>query len=59
MPEGSGWIRKEIKAGEFSRTIELPHPVKIDAIAAELTDGLLRVVLPKADDARPREITIR
>src|SRR5512140_1498176 len=26
MPEGSGWIRKEIKAGEFSRTIELPHP---------------------------------
>lgn len=59
MPEGSAWIRNEIRAGEFSRTIELPHPVKLDAISAELTDGMLRVALPKADEARPREITIR
>jgi HSP20 family protein len=59
MPEGSAWIRNEIRAGEFSRTIDLPYPVKTGAISAELTDGILRVVLPKADEARPREITIR
>jgi len=59
MPEGSAWIRNEIRTGEFSRSIDLPHPVKLDAISAELTDGILRVVLPKADEARPREITIR
>ncbi len=59
MPEGSTWIRSEIPTGEFTRTIDLPHPVKLEAISAELTDGILRVVLPKADSARPREITIR
>jgi len=59
MPENSSWLRNEIRTGEFSRTIELPHDVKADAIAAELNNGVLRVVLPKSEEVRPREITIK
>ena len=59
LPEGARWIRSESMAGKFVRTLELPHPVDPQAISAELSNGLLRVVLPKAEAARPREITIR
>lgn len=59
MPENSSWLRNEIRTGEFSRTIQLPHDVKADAISAELTNGVLRIVLPKADEVRPREIAIQ
>jgi len=59
LPEGARWIRSESLAGKFVRTLELPHPVDPQAISAELSNGLLRVVLPKAEAARPREITIR
>ena len=59
IPENSSWLRNETASGEFSRTIELPHEVKAHAIAAELSNGLLRVVLPKADEVKPREIAIQ
>jgi HSP20 family protein len=58
-PEGSTWIRNEIRTGKFSRTIELPHEVETDKIAAELKNGILRVALPKADKVKPREIKIK
>jgi HSP20 family protein len=59
LPENSRWVRNEIGAGKFSRTFELPHEVKADGISAELADGILRIVLPKAEAVRPREITVR
>jgi HSP20 family protein len=59
LPENSGWIRSETLRGKFSRSIKLTHPVKNGEVSAELTNGILRVVLPKAEEARPREITIK
>ena len=59
LPEQSSWIRNEIATGQFSRTIAISHPVKDGAVSAEYTNGILRVVLPKADEARPRQISIR
>ena len=59
MPENSSWLRNEITTGEFSRTIQLPHDVKTDAILAELTDGVLRIVLPKSEQVRPHEIAVK
>jgi HSP20 family protein len=57
--EGSRWLRNEIGTGRFSRSLELPVPVDADRITATLVNGLLRVVLPKAEQAQPREITIQ
>jgi HSP20 family protein len=59
MPEGSHPLRSEVTYGTFVRTLELPHPVKVEAISAELNDGILRVVLPKAEEARPHTISIK
>jgi len=59
LPEGSRALRNEISYGTFVRTLELPHPVRAEAISAELNNGILRLVLPKAEEARPREISIK
>jgi len=59
MSEGSKWIRNEISAGTFNRTIELPHEIDTNNISAELKDGILRVTLPKAEKIKPREISIK
>jgi HSP20 family protein len=59
LPENSRWVRNEIAAGTFSRSIELPHAVKDQGISAELVNGLLTIVLPKADEVRPRQISVK
>jgi len=59
LPENSRWLRNETVAGAFSRSIELPHSVKPEAITAELTDGILKVILPTAEEAQVREITVK
>jgi len=58
-PEKSTWLRNESHAGEFSRTVQLPHEVDLNAVGAELTNGVLRIVLPKAATALPREIRVK
>jgi HSP20 family protein len=59
VPENAVWIRNEIRPGEFVRTVRLPHDVNLEAVSAELANGILRIVLPKAEEARLREIAIR
>src|SRR5512138_2411807 len=57
--EDARWVRNEIAAGKFQRSVELPAPVNGAKITATLVDGILRVTLPKSEEARPREITIQ
>ncbi|MER3524961.1 MAG: molecular chaperone [Ignavibacteria bacterium] len=58
LPEKAHWLRNEIQRGEFTRSITLPKGVKVEEISAELKNGILHVVLPKAEEMRSREITI-
>ncbi len=51
--------RSERPMGKFTRTFSLPATVDVSRIAAEHKDGVLRVVLPKAAEARPRRIEIK
>ena len=51
--------RSERPAGSFTRTFALPATIDVARIGAELKNGVLRVVLPKAEAARPRRIEIR
>ena len=50
--------RVERRFGRFQRTITLPTTVKADAITANLTDGVLHIEIPKAEEVRPRRISI-
>lgn len=59
LPEKAVWLRNELWRGSFSRAIRLPYPVDAGRVKAELNNGILTVVLPKAEEARPKEIRIR
>ncbi len=58
FPEDATWLRNEIRTGSFSRSFVLPNDVQMDKIEAEMTNGILRITLPKAEEARPREIQV-
>lgn len=58
VPEGSRRHRVERVSGTFTRSLELPVPVNASAVSAEMKDGILRIVVPKAEEARPREIRV-
>jgi len=51
-------FRSERFFGAFSRSVQLPSAVKPDGVTAEYTDGILTVVLPKADEAKPKKIEV-
>ena len=59
FPDGAAWVANEIPSGEFGRAVHLAYPVAIDSVSAELSNGLLRIVLPKVEEARPKQIVIR
>lgn len=59
LPTEAKWFRNESNSGEFLRTIRLPHDVNVDQISAELSNGILRIVLPKADAARLKDIEVK
>lgn len=50
--------RVERVYGKFSRSFHFPTPVDGNAIRASFSDGLLTVDIPKADEAKPRQIEI-
>jgi HSP20 family protein len=50
--------RVERGHGRFSRAFALPEPIDVDAISAELKDGVLTVTIPKAGDRGARTITV-
>lgn len=50
--------RVERLYGSFERAFSLPSTVQTDKVMAEYKDGLLTIRLPKAEDAKPKEIDI-
>ncbi len=55
---GRRFHRVERHTGSFSRTITLPVGVNADAIVAHLSDGVLRIEIPKPETIKPRRIAI-
>ena len=56
--EGREVYRSERWVGRFHRTISLPCRVEADKIQATYNEGVLTVVLPKAEEAKPKQIPI-
>jgi HSP20 family protein len=51
-------LAAERPRGRFSRQLVLDHDLDFDRIAATYDDGVLRVVVPVAEQAKPRKIEI-
>jgi HSP20 family protein len=50
--------RQERHYGKFSRALTLPAAVSGDKVKAQYKDGILTVTLPKAEEAKPKAITV-
>jgi len=51
--------RVERVYGAFSRSFSLPSTVNAEQVSAEFRDGVLTVVLPPREEAKPRQIQVK
>ena len=58
LPEGALFHRKERSITGFSRVLSLPADVDADKVTAKCQNGVLFIILPKAEAAKPRQITV-
>jgi len=54
----NGSTRTERYTGKFRRSITLPSRVDVNKVNATYKDGILTVTLPKAEEAKPKQIKI-
>jgi len=57
--EKVSYHRREIERGRFSRAVTLPTKVEPDKVTAEAKNGVLVITLPKAEEVKPRKITVK
>lgn len=58
-PNGEKAERSERYVGKFRRSITLPARVDANRVSATYRDGILTVTLPKAEEAKPKQIQVR
>ena len=57
--ERVSYHRKERPEGAFNRAVTLLSEVDAERVDARYTDGILTLTLPKAEQAKPRQIAVR
>ncbi len=53
------WHIREQRWSSFERSITLPTDVKADKASADFEDGVLTITLPKAEEVKPKTITVK
>jgi HSP20 family protein len=57
-PEQIGLHRRERPFGQFDRALTLPIEVDADKVQASYRDGVLAILLPRAERDKPRRIAL-
>jgi len=52
------YLRLERPYGQFSRSFSLPTTVDQEKVKASHNDGILRIVLPKREETKPKQIKV-
>ena len=50
---------QELRYGKFQRTVNLPSQVDSDHIDAAFEEGVLKVTLPKTEESKPKQISVK
>ncbi len=56
--QDGGYVRVERSHGQFERVFTLGSPVRADQVKATYRDGVLEIRVPKAEEAKTREIPV-
>ena len=56
--ENTRVLMQERRTGKFSRNLRFPMAVDGNAIEASFDNGVLNIVIPKAEEAKPRQIPV-
>ena len=57
--DDKNYYRKELRSGSFFRSVALPAHVMSDQAQAESVEGLLKITIPKAPEAKPKSIKVK
>jgi HSP20 family protein len=53
------WHIREQRWGSFERSVALPTDVVADRANADFANGILTITLPKAEEVKPKTITVK
>jgi HSP20 family protein len=53
------WYVHELWSGQYQRSLTLPFELDAERAEASVADGIARIVLPKAERAKPRKLAIQ
>lgn len=56
---GPDYFTRELFWGSFSRVIQLPQEIDVEASSASAKDGLLTLILPKLDKAKQTKLKVK
>jgi HSP20 family protein len=58
LAEGETFHRQERGTGQFAKTIQLPFKIDAEKVEANFNNGLLSITLPRAEEDKPKKITV-
>ena len=56
--EGLSYLRRELSTGAFGRTLRLPTSLNAAKAEAEVVNGILKLRVPKAEEAKAKQIKV-
>jgi HSP20 family protein len=57
--KGKTYHRVERRHGEFHRVLPLPSTIKEENIEAKFENGVLRIIVPKSEEAKTKHIEVK
>ncbi len=57
--DDKNYYRKEVRSGSFFRSVALPSRVVSDKAEAQSVEGMLKITIPKAEEAKPKTIKVK